>query len=265
MPWVKRILSSAHGSRRRHSIDAGDGHTIVRRASHSRLRVGVVHRQDLTDGLALSGTHSFMLKSLQKHAGDVVNVSGYPDLVAQVIELVGLVLNKFTYALFRLWISADHHRLLAWRLGSIFTRRASSADCDIIFAPTGSVELACLNLLSPTKAEAMDIVIGEASAHGLPAIVRNTGGVGGMLYEGKNGFLLPPDATGADYAKQVMEALSDMATYRKLCASSRDFYEQRLNWDSWGQSMREVFMYSFAHPMHLLRGREQQETISREA
>lgn len=60
---------------------------------------------------------------------DIFNLSGHPGLVARGIELVGLALNKFTYGLFRRRISADH-RLLAWKLGSIFTRRVSRDFCE---------------------------------------------------------------------------------------------------------------------------------------
>ncbi len=95
-------------------------------------------------------------------------------------------------------------------------------------------------MLLPTRAEALGIVICEASAHGLPSLVTDTGGTAGALRDGANGFLLPLSATGKDYADQIRALISNPKGYRDLVASSRDEYERVLNWDAWGRSMREV-------------------------
>ena len=95
-------------------------------------------------------------------------------------------------------------------------------------------------LLFPTRAEATGIVMCEASAHGTPALVSNTGGVGGALNDGINGFLMPFDADGRDYARKVMELVRDPARYKRLVETSRDEFELYLNWDSWGRSIRRV-------------------------
>jgi glycosyltransferase involved in cell wall biosynthesis len=47
-----------------------------------------------------------------------------------------------------------------------------------------------------TMSEATPIVLREASAHSLPSLVRDAGGVGGAVTDGENGYLLPPDAEG---------------------------------------------------------------------
>jgi glycosyltransferase involved in cell wall biosynthesis len=95
-------------------------------------------------------------------------------------------------------------------------------------------------MLLPTRAEALGIVICEASAHGLPALVTDTGGTRGALNDGVNGVLLALSATGKDYADRVRALLSRPEAYRKLVVSSRDEYDRVLNWDAWGRSMRDV-------------------------
>lgn len=95
--------------------------------------------------------------------------------------------------------------------------------------------------LFPTLAEAFGIVLCESAAYGLPALARNTGGVREAVTDGQNGFLMPPDVTGMDYAHKIEQVLGDPALYRSLVVRSRDMYEQRLNWNAWGRSVRPLF------------------------
>jgi glycosyltransferase involved in cell wall biosynthesis len=95
--------------------------------------------------------------------------------------------------------------------------------------------------LFPTLAEAFGIVLCEASAHGLPSLVRDTGGVGGALTDGENGYLLPPEAKGKQYAEKILELVRDRGAYNALVKTSRRAYEERLNWDAWGRAMNPIF------------------------
>ncbi len=95
--------------------------------------------------------------------------------------------------------------------------------------------------LFPTATEALGIVLCEASAHGLPSLVRNTGGVGGVVTEGVNGYLLSPDADGSAYAQKILEICADPGAYQALVRSSRLAYERQLNWDAWGKAVKPVF------------------------
>ena len=95
-------------------------------------------------------------------------------------------------------------------------------------------------MLFPTRAEATGIVTCEASAHGLPSLVSNTGGVGGAINDGVNGFLMPFDTGGIGYAQKIIEVIDDPARYYQLVQSTRDEYERCLNWDAWGKSVRVV-------------------------
>ncbi len=96
-------------------------------------------------------------------------------------------------------------------------------------------------LIFPTVNEAAAIVLCEASAHGLPALATDTGGVSTAISHGVNGFLLPPHATGAQYADQALAVFTDAASYRRVLETSRELFEKSLNWDAWGRSVRPVF------------------------
>ena len=95
-------------------------------------------------------------------------------------------------------------------------------------------------LVLPTEFDAFGIVFCEASAYGVPSIASNDGGVGQPVREGKNGFLLPPDATAQDYAEKVKTVFNDRENYIRLRASSRHEFETRLNWDVWGERVNEI-------------------------
>lgn len=93
-------------------------------------------------------------------------------------------------------------------------------------------------LLLPTRSESYGIVICEANAFGLPAISTATGGV--PVKNGENGFLLPPEARGGEYARLIYEIYSDDRRYSDLVKSSRAAFDERLNWDAWGKSIKKL-------------------------
>jgi len=88
-------------------------------------------------------------------------------------------------------------------------------------------------LILPTKAECFGTVFCEASAYGIPSIATNTGGVSGAVKNGENGYLLPPNSGGDDYAKLITDIFQNDERYYRLVRQSRDLFDQRLNWDSW--------------------------------
>ncbi|SFL05160.1 Glycosyltransferase involved in cell wall bisynthesis [Porphyromonadaceae bacterium KH3CP3RA] len=95
-------------------------------------------------------------------------------------------------------------------------------------------------LVLPTRFDAFGIVFCEASAYALPSISADVGGVGQAINEGKNGFLLPENATADDYAEKIKSIFTDKESYLKLRASSRKEYESRLNWDVWGEKVNVI-------------------------
>jgi len=88
-------------------------------------------------------------------------------------------------------------------------------------------------LLVPTRHECYGLVFCEASAHGTPSLATDTGGVGGAVQHGRNGFLLPPSAPPGEYARLMRECFLDRERYLRMVASSRDAYDESLNWDAW--------------------------------
>lgn len=102
-------------------------------------------------------------------------------------------------------------------------------------------------LLLPTRTEAYGVVFCEANAFGLPAITTETGGVSGVIDPGKNGFMLPPEAQGADYANIIMKIYQNDEEYYKLVRSSRETFDNKLNWDSWGIKVNKLIKQMLKH------------------
>jgi glycosyltransferase involved in cell wall biosynthesis len=84
------------------------------------------------------------------------------------------------------------------------------------------------------------MVFCEASAYGLPSITTDTGGISGAVKDGENGFMLPLSARGQEYAEAIAKVYSDDQLYSELVRSSRAAFENRLNWDAWGISVKSL-------------------------
>lgn len=95
-------------------------------------------------------------------------------------------------------------------------------------------------LLLPTRAECAGIVFSEAAAFGLPVITTDTGGVSGMVANGQNGYMLPINAPPSEYAKTIYDICKDEEHYCRLVISSRKVFEEKLNWDAWGQTVKQI-------------------------
>jgi glycosyltransferase involved in cell wall biosynthesis len=96
-------------------------------------------------------------------------------------------------------------------------------------------------LILPTRQECFGIVFCEASAFGLPSITTDTGGISGAVYNGINGYRLPYEARGIEYAKVILENFTDYRNrYQPLAKTSRETFENTLNWDSWSVSLKNI-------------------------
>ncbi|KAA9013038.1 glycosyltransferase family 4 protein [Sphingobium limneticum] len=91
--------------------------------------------------------------------------------------------------------------------------------------------------LMPSRQEAFGLVFGETAAFGRPAVAMATGGVPTVVQDGRTGLLMQPDASAATYADRILSVWSDPAGYSSLCRAARRDFEQRLNWDAWGQRL----------------------------
>ena len=96
-------------------------------------------------------------------------------------------------------------------------------------------------LLLPTRQECFGMVFCEASSFGLPSIATDTGGVSGAITDGENGFILPPTARGFEYAELIAKICRDNKQYGELVKSTRAAFDERLNWDAWGVTMKKLF------------------------
>jgi glycosyltransferase involved in cell wall biosynthesis len=96
-------------------------------------------------------------------------------------------------------------------------------------------------LLLPTRADCNLLVACEANAYGVPAITTDTCGVPAVVVDGINGYCLPLQAGGADYANLIREIFTDKDRYHRLVQSSRQRFEDELNWDRWAEKFSAVF------------------------
>ena len=95
-------------------------------------------------------------------------------------------------------------------------------------------------LILPTRFDCTPIVFCEAGAYGLPCIAPETGGIASVITDGVNGFLMPYDAAGSAYAAKIKSVFENETVYNSLIISSRDNFEQQLNWDSWAASLNKL-------------------------
>jgi glycosyltransferase involved in cell wall biosynthesis len=90
-------------------------------------------------------------------------------------------------------------------------------------------------LILPTRADCSLLVACESNAYGVPAITTRTGGVPDIVKDGVNGYCLPYEAQGPAYAELIAEIFHDKDRYHQLVQSSRNRYEEELNWDKWAE------------------------------
>jgi glycosyltransferase involved in cell wall biosynthesis len=95
-------------------------------------------------------------------------------------------------------------------------------------------------LLLPTRADCTPVVNCEAGAYGMPAITTRTGGVGDMVIDGVNGYCLPMEAGGEAYANLIAEIFLDKKRYHQLIQSSRQRFDEELNWEKWAENFKRV-------------------------
>jgi glycosyltransferase involved in cell wall biosynthesis len=118
-----------------------------------------------------------------------------------------------------------------------FLNKNIPADHDRFIALLSSVHF----LLLPTRADCSSLVACEANAYGVPSITTATGGVPDIVLDGINGYCLPYDAGGDAYARIIRSIYRDQERFDRLILSSRDRYEQHLNWDKWAEGFLRIY------------------------
>jgi len=95
-------------------------------------------------------------------------------------------------------------------------------------------------LILPTRAECTPISFCEANSYGLPVITTDTGGVTSVISDGINGHALNIDDGELEYADIIESLWKNREHYNNLVKSSRAEFENRLNWEKWGESVTEL-------------------------
>ena len=94
--------------------------------------------------------------------------------------------------------------------------------------------------LLPTRSDCYGIVFCEAAARGVPSIAPATGGVPYAIRDGETGILMPRRATKGDYATVIAEVFANPSRLARLKQSSRDAFEDRLNWQAWSRRVSQL-------------------------
>lgn len=73
--------------------------------------------------------------------------------------------------------------------------------------------------VSASRRESFGMAVAEAAACALPVLAFDTGEIASFVQDGRNGWLLPPDATDAEFAVLLAQVLADPA---RLAAARRN-------------------------------------------
>lgn len=106
-------------------------------------------------------------------------------------------------------------------------------------------------LLLPSRAECYGIALCEANAFGLPVLTTAVGGISTIVKNGRNGYKLPLAACSSDYADRLVQILAHPAHYQQLTLLSRSEFDQRLNWNSWAESVYTLLLSLQKNPKSL--------------
>lgn len=87
--------------------------------------------------------------------------------------------------------------------------------------------------LLPTRADCTPMVVAEVNSYSIPALISDVGGIGSLMNPGENGEMMPPDASGQDYADRIIALIQNPDFYQKLSQRSFSHYKQKLSWDAW--------------------------------
>lgn len=101
----------------------------------------------------------------------------------------------------------------------------------------------CRLMLLPTVAECSAIAFCEASAYGLPVFSHITGGTQNYVFDGQNGYLLPPGSTPADFGKKIKDSL-ESGELEHMSETAKEVYREKLNWKVWGEKVRNIISKS---------------------
>lgn len=96
-------------------------------------------------------------------------------------------------------------------------------------------------LILPSLADCTPIVYSEANSFGLPGITTDVGGIPSIIKDDINGKKFPVNSEASVWCNYISSLFSDKERYAKLCLSSFDEYQKRLNWGVAGKTIMNLF------------------------
>jgi glycosyltransferase involved in cell wall biosynthesis len=88
-------------------------------------------------------------------------------------------------------------------------------------------------LLLPSLADTFGIVFSEAQAFGVVSIAYDVGGVSSAVLHGHTGSVLPPEATDAALAAEILRYVREPLLYQATSKCCRNRYLVEANWTRW--------------------------------
>jgi len=95
-------------------------------------------------------------------------------------------------------------------------------------------------LIHPARFEAAGIVPSEAAAFGVPTLTNDVGGLATTVQDGVSGVVLTQGSSAGDYVREIRELIDSLDRYQRLCRTTRQRYEQELNWPAVGNRLMEI-------------------------
>lgn len=95
-------------------------------------------------------------------------------------------------------------------------------------------------LIHPARYESAGIVPSEAAAFATPTVTNDVGGLSSTVAHGVSGIVLRAGSPAEDYASVIYDLVRDADRYYALCETTRQRYEQELNWTVAGERFVKI-------------------------
>ena len=91
-----------------------------------------------------------------------------------------------------------------------------------------------------SKTEAFGVVNCEASAYGLFTITHDIGGIGGAIFNNKNGFRFSKNSPIEHISKYLINIFNNKKNFIRKSIDSRNIYDEKLNWSDIGKKLKSI-------------------------
>ena len=95
-------------------------------------------------------------------------------------------------------------------------------------------------LIHPARYDAAPIVTTEAAAFGIPTLSNSVGGIASTVKNDVSGIVLPAGSPVEEYVKIIRHYARNPQEYIALRKSTRQRYEQELNWETAGRRIVNI-------------------------